>query len=316
MRIAVFGTGAVGGYFGIRLAQAGEDVVFIARGAHYEAMLARGLRLESQKGDALIHPVQVFENPSIVGEVDYVILGVKAWQVSDAAASMRPLIGKETAVVPLQNGVEAAGQLVKVLGEEHVLNGLCRIISMLAGPGHIQHMGLDPYMGFGELDNRPSPRTQRLLETCLNAGILAEIPNDILAAVWMKFLFIAPYSGLGAVTRAPAGRLRGVPQTRHLLEDAIHEVFHVGRALKVNLPADAVESTLAGIDALPAEGTSSMQRDIMEGRPSELEAQNGAVVRLGWQAGIQVPVNSYIYASLLPAEVWARGSQKTAQGTR
>ena len=310
MRIAIFGSGAVGGYFGVRLAQAGEDVVFIARGSHLKAMREQGLRLESPKGDALIHPVQVVEDPSQAGEVDYVILGVKAWQVSEAAAAMRRLIGEKTTVVPLQNGVEAADNLVKVLGKEHVMNGLCRVISMLAGPGHIRHLGMEPYMAFGEQDNLPSERAQRLLDACQKAGISAEVPADIMAAVWMKFLFIAPYSGLGAVTRAPAGLLRDVPQTRHLLEHAIHEVFHVGKAYKVNLPGDAVESVLASIDNLPPEGTSSMQRDIIEGRPSELEAQNGAVVRLGWQAGIQVPVNSFIYAALLPAELKARGVLK------
>lgn len=311
MRIAIFGCGGVGGYFGIRLSQTGEEVIFIARGAHLKAILEHGLRLESPKGDALIHPSRVVEHPSEAGEVDYVILGVKAWQVEQAAEAMRPLIGKETAVVPLQNGVEAADQLAKVLGKEHTMNGLCRIISMQDEPGHIRHMGMEPYMAFAELDNQPSPRAARLLEVCKAAGISAEIPEDIQVAVWQKFIFIAPYSGVGAVTRATAGVMRTTQKTRFLLEEAIQEVYDVGRALKVNLPPNSVASVMESIDALPDDGTSSMQRDIMNGRPSELEAQNGAVVRLGRQTDVLVPVNTYIYSTLLPLEMQAHGKSKT-----
>ena len=158
MRIAIFGTGSVGGYFGGRLAQAGEDVVFIARGENLKALRTQGLKVESTKGDFVIHPVQASEDPYEVGIVDAVLVGVKAWQVPEAAQAIRPLIGPESIVVPLQNGVEAPSQLAEALGTEHVLGGLCGLISMMAGPGHIRHVGVDPFISFGELDNRVSAR--------------------------------------------------------------------------------------------------------------------------------------------------------------
>ncbi len=307
MRIAVFGTGGVGGYFGGRLAAAGEDVVFIARGEHLQAICADGLRVDSQDGDFRVLPAQAAEDPQQVGPVDAVILGVKAWQVGQAAEVMRPLIGPSTFVVPLQNGVEASSQLAAVLGPEHVFGGFCYIVSFVVGPGHIKHGGMKPYIAFGELDNRPSERGQRLLNAFAHAGVTAEKPEDIHAAIWGKFLFIASLSGVGAVTRAPAGVIRTVPETRRMLEVAVKEIAAVAKARTINLKDDAVSATMAVIDGLPAQTTASMQRDIMEGRPSELSSQNGAVVRLGRERGVPVPLNEFIYSSLLPLELRARG---------
>jgi 2-dehydropantoate 2-reductase len=307
MRIAVFGTGAVGSYFGGRLAQAGEQVAFIARGEQLRALQDQGLRVDSIKGDFVLRPVQATDDPKQVGTVDVVLVGVKAWQVTEAAQAMGPMVGPETFVVPLQNGVEAPDQLAAVLGAEHVLGGLCRIVSFVVEPGHIRHAGLEPYMAFGELDNQPSERAQRLREAFAQAGVMVEIPPDIQVALWTKFLFIASFSGVGAVTRSPAGILRSLPETHQMLEQAMREVLEVAVARGIALPAEAIGQTMALIDSLPPEGTASMQRDIIEGRPSELESQNGAVVRLGQEAEVATPLHTFIYHSLLPLELRAQG---------
>ncbi len=308
MRIAIFGTRGVGGYFGGRLAQAGEDVVFIARGDHLQAMSKYGLRVDSINGDFVIESVQATDDPAKVGIVDVVLLGVKAWQVPEAAEAIRPMVGSETVVLPLQNGVEAPSQLAAVLGDEHVLSGLCGLMTFIEGPGHIRHAGADPFIRFGELDNRSSERVEKLRQAFDRAsGITAEIPPDIQVALWGKFLFITPWSGVGAVTRSPLGILRGQPGTRRMLEQSMGEIYNVGRAHNIALPKDIIEKTMDFVDSLPPAGTASMQRDIRSGRPSELEAQNGAVVRMGKQVGVETPINTFIYNSLLPMEMRARG---------
>jgi 2-dehydropantoate 2-reductase len=308
MRIAVFGTGGVGGYFGGRLAQAGEDVVFIARGRHLQALREHGLRVDSIKGDFSLQPVQATDDPEQVGVVDAVLVAVKAWQVSEAAQAMRPMVGPATMVVPLQNGVEAPDQLAAVLGYAPVLGGLCKIVSLVAAPGHIRHQGLEPYVAFGELDNRPSQRVERLREAFVRAqGLTVEVPPDIRSALWEKFLFIAAVSGVGAVARAPMRVLYQVPETRELLQLAMEEILAVAGAQHIALPEDIVSRTMAFVGGLPEGATASMQRDIIEGRPSELESQNGAVVRLGRQARVLTPIHSFLYQSLLPMELRARG---------
>jgi 2-dehydropantoate 2-reductase len=307
MRIAVFGAGAVGGYFGGRLAQAGEAVTFIARGEHLQALRHQGLKVDSINGDFTLQPVDATDDPGRIGPVDVVLVAVKAWQVSSAAQEMRPLVGSDTLVVPLLNGVEAPDQLAEVLGDAHVGGGLCRISSILAAPGYIRHVGIEPYVIFGELDNRPTQRCQSLLEAFERAGVKAEIPPDIRAAMWEKFLFIAAFSGVGAVTRAPAGVLRSVPEVRAVLEMALQEILAVAVAQGVNLPPDSVARTMKFIDGIPAGVQASMQRDIIEGRPSELAAQAGAVVRLGKKKDVPTPVNEFLYACLLPQELRARG---------
>jgi len=307
MRIAIFGSGGVGGYFGGRLALAGNDVTFIARGEHLRALRSTGLHVDSINGDFTVSPISATDDPSQVKSVDVVILGVKAWQIGEAADAMRPMIGASTFVLPLQNGVEAFQQLAEALGKEHVLGGLCKIVSYVDQPGHIQHAGFEPLVAFGEWDNRSSDRVAALREMFTQAGVEAKVPSDIEAAVWNKFLFIAGFSGVGAVTQAPAGVLRSLPQTRALMEHAMREILLLAKTRGVSLPDDAVNLALASLDGLPENAMSSMQRDIMAHRPSELESQNGAVVRLGQEAGIETPVNSFLYASLLPLEMRARG---------
>ena len=306
MHIVVFGAGAVGAYFGGRLAQAGEKVTFIARGEHLRAMLANGLRVDSIKGDFIIHPVTATDDPSSLKDVDVVLLSVKSWHVVQAAREIIPMLGPSTFVVPLENGVDAPGQLAEILGSPHVTGGLCRIASRIAAPGHIQHTGLEPSIAFGELDNRPTSRTQDLLQRFQHAGVSAEIPADISVAIWLKFLFISAVSGVGSVTRVPVGQYRTFPGIHKMLESALQECYSVAQAHGVKLPSDSVSKTLAFIDSLPPETFASMQRDIIEGRPSELEAQNGAIVRMGSHLGVPTPVHSFIYNSLLPQEKLAR----------
>jgi 2-dehydropantoate 2-reductase len=307
LRIAIFGTGGAGGYFGARLARAGEDVVFIARGEHLRAIRERGLRVETDEGDVLVQPARATDDPARAGEVDVVVVGVKTWQLEDAAHSMRPMMGAGTFAVPLQNGVEAASLLASVLGPQRVLDGLCGTISWVAGPGHIRSIGQINFVRFGEPDNRPSERAESLRAVFGRAGVKAEIPSDIRRAVWEKFLFVTPYGGVGAATRAPAGVLRTVPETRRLLEGSVAEVSAVGRAKGVHLPEGLVAKSMAMVDSLAPDATTSLQRDIAAGRPSELDAWTGAVVRLGREAGVATPLNGCIHACLLPLERRARG---------
>lgn len=307
MRIVIFGTGGVGGYFGGRLAQAGEDVIFIARGAHLQAIREHGLRVESAQGDFVIHPAKVTADPAQAGRADCILVATKAWQVPEAAEAIRPLIGPETFVVPLQNGIDAPGQLVAALGANRVLGGLCRLSSFLIEPGLIRQMGTPPSITFSELDNTLSPRVEQLkavLDRC--QGVVADIPADIHAALWAKFLFIVAISGVGAVTRVPAGVFRSLPEPRQLLEQALAETHAVALARGVALPEDSLATTLARIDTLAPTTLASMHRDLMDRRPSELEAQTGAVVRLGRELGVPTPVNAFIYAALLPQEKVAR----------
>lgn len=306
MRIAVFGVGGVGGYFGGRLAQAGEEVTFIARGENLGAIRTHGLRVDSIKGDFVIHPAQAFDDPDQVGQVDVVLLGVKAWQVPEAALAMRPMVAEGTCVLPLQNGVHASAQLASVLGAEHVLGGLCKISAFIAAPGHIRHVGIEPYVALGELDRTPSERVERLRQAFERAGVVVEVPDDIQVAIWEKFLFIAAISGVGAVTRAPAGVIRDLPETRQMLEAAMCEIYTVAQASGIDLPEDIVAKTMAFIDGLPPAVTASMQRDVIEGRPSELESQSGAVMRMGLEAEVPTPVNAFLYQALLPQELRAR----------
>ncbi len=306
MHIVVFGAGGVGGYFGGRLAQAGEYVTFIARGDHLQAMLANGLYVESIKGNFIIQPVNATDDRATVQGVDVVLMCVKTWDINRAAKALIPMLEEGTYVVPLENGVQASSQLAEIIGIEHVVGGLCRITSRIASPGHIQHTAIEPYIALGELDRRKSTRCQELLRVLNHAGLSAEIPADINVAIWQKFLFISAVSGIGAITRVPFGSFRSFEGTRQMVIDALQECYSIAIAQGIQLPVDSVASTLAYIDGLPPDTTASMQRDIMDGHPSELEAQNGALVRMGKSLGIPTPVHTYIYNCLLPQERLAR----------
>lgn len=306
MRIVVFGTGGVGGYFGGRLALSGEDVTFIARGENLRALHATGLTVESVDGNFQVHPLKATADPAAIGPVDLVVLGVKAWQVPDAARAIKPLLGSASTVLPLQNGVEAADQLAVELGRDRVVGGLCRIVSFVVAPGHIRHAGFAPSVIIGELGNRRTERIERIREAFLSAGIQTTVAADIQIALWTKFLFIAAYSGVGAVAENAAGVLRSNAETRALLLRAMEEIYELAHARGIELPDDTIARTLASIDGLPADATSSMQRDIAAGKPSELESQTGAVIRMAREAGIAAPTHEYIYSVLAPLERKAR----------
>jgi 2-dehydropantoate 2-reductase len=307
MKIAVFGSGGVGGYFGGRLAQAGEDVFFIARGEHLRQIQTAGLRVDSIQGDFIVSPARATDDPAQVGYVDVILVAVKTWSVPEAARLMRPMVGEQTFLVPLENGVEAPDQLASVLGKQHVLGGICQISSALVAPGHIRHVGIEPFISFGELDGHASERVEKLRQTFEGAGVKVAVSPDIRLAMWDKFLFIAAVGGVGAVARAPIGILRSVAETRRLLLDAMREIVAVAKARGVNLTDEAVMRRLAFIDGMPPGVTASMHRDILESKPSELESQNGALVRLGRELGVPTPTHAFLYASLLPQEERARG---------
>jgi 2-dehydropantoate 2-reductase len=298
MRIAIFGTGGVGGYFGGRLAQAGEDVTFIARGEHLRAIQVQGLRIESRTGDFVIFPATATDDVTAVGEVDLVVVGVKAWQVPEAARAMKPLVGSKTTVLPLQNGVDAAAQLVNELGFESVIGGLCRIVSYIVEPGHILHAGFKPSIIIGELDNQQTERIKRVEQVFKRAGVEITVAADIQVALWTKLLFIASFSGIGAVADAPAGVLRSDPKWRAQMVSAMEEIYALAHARGVKLPANSIDTVMAAVDALPEDATSSMHRDIAAGKPSELESQNGAVVRMARESGIDAPTHALIYQRL------------------
>ena len=308
MRIVIMGAGGVGGYYGARLAQAGNSVTFIARGEHLRALRSQGLRVESIKGDMLLKEVAATDDPAAVGPVDLVLVCVKTWQLQQAARAMRPMIGSDTAVLPLLNGVEAYDQLKAALPDSIVLGGLTRILSFIAGPGHIRHTSIEPYIGLGSMEGAHSKHVRSIEKVLAAAGIQAEVPADLPAAIWAKFQFVSAWGGVGAVTRAPIGAIRVIPQTRTLIERCLAEIGFVARARGILLNAELAGRYMAFIDGMAPESTTSLQRDVAAGRPSELEAWTGAVVRLGRAAGVETPVNAVIYAALLPQEQAARSA--------
>ena len=308
MKIAVVGIGGVGGYFGGKLAAAGIDTVFIARGPTLDALRSRGLRVDSINGDFFVDDAYATDNPAEVGPVDAVIFATKAWQIREAAENAKPLIGADTIALPLENGMDAPDQLAGVLGREHVVGGLALIVSYVVAPGHIRHAGIEPAIMFGELDHSRTERVERLRQTFERAGIKAEIAPDIHRSMWSKFLFIAPMSAIGALTRVPIGVWRSIPETREIAVRALREMIAIASARGVNLGDDAVERTLERYDAMAPDSTSSLQRDIIEGKPSELDAQVGAIVRMGREEGVPTPVCEALYSLLLPQERKVRGS--------
>ncbi len=307
MRIGIIGVGGVGGYFGGRLAEAGEDVVFIARGRTLEALRARGLQVESVNGDFVLDRVNATDDPSSLGPVDAIIVATKAWQVREAAEAVRPMLGPETIVVPLENGMEAPDDIAAVLGHAHALGGLCTIVSFVVEPGHIRHAAADPIIMFGDLQNRPNKMAEALRDAFVRAKVNAQIPKDIVHSMWSKFLFIAPLSGMGAITRVSVGIWRSMQETRGMVELALGELLAIARERGADLPDEAVATTMGRYDSLDPDATSSLQRDVVDGKPSELDAQLGAVVRMGRAAGVATPVHEFMYNCLLPQERKARG---------
>jgi 2-dehydropantoate 2-reductase len=298
MRIAV--AGGVGGGFGAALAKAGADVTFIARGAHLAAMKSAGLKVLGPRGDTHLVPTRATDNPAEVGPVDVVLFCVKLWDVESAGEAIKPLVGPDTAVIPLQNGIDAAERLIPILGSRAVMGGVAQISASITAPGVLQQVGTFMRMVFGELDGTRSKRAEDFLALCLKAGFDATLSDQILTELWMKFVLLATNAGVTAATRRPIGELRDDPDIRPVMIAALREVFEVGKAKGVPLPADAVEKILDFIGHAPAAMKASMALDLERGNRLELPWLNGKVVELGRQLGVATPVHGMMYAVLKP----------------
>ena len=310
MKIAVLGAGGVGGYFGGRWAQAGLDVTLIARGEHLEAIQRYGIRIKSPLGDLQV-PVPATDAASSIGEVDVVVVATKAWQLPAALQSVEPLIGEKTVVVGLQNGIEASQIIAETVGAQRVLGGSCRIISYIDQPGVIRHAGADPTIIVGESTGGVSKRVQRLVDALGSAeGVDIYSSSNIESVIWKKFHFFASVAGVSSATQVPMGGLRSIPEVSSILRQAMDEVVAVANAAGIAMEAEITELSLAFVDKLPVEGTSSMQRDFAAGRRTELESLNGALVRLGKRLNVPVPVNEFLYAVLLPRELQAQAASE------
>jgi 2-dehydropantoate 2-reductase len=291
MRIVIMGAGGLGGYFGARLAVAGNDVAFVARGAHLAAINADGLRIESALGDLHLRDAVATDNAATLAPADVVIMGVKLWDTEAAAQAVKPLVRPGTAVVSFQNGVSKDEVLTRILGSEAIIGGVAQIGVVIASPGVIRHTGTMAKLIVGELDNARTPRVEALLETCRAAGIDAEIAPDINLAIWQKFAFLVPMAACTASMRSTIGPIRSNPQARAFLADVMREVVAVGHALSIGLDKDFVAERMAFIDTLPAQMTASMQGDLVRGNRLELPWFSGAVVELGRRIGVPTPLN-------------------------
>ncbi len=297
MRIAIIGAGGVGGYFGGRLANAGENVVFIARGEHLAALRREGLRVGSANGDLAL-AVEATDDPATAGPADVVMIATKLWSTDEAIATARALLGPAGCVVSFQNGIEAEDRLAEVFGAERVLGGVANIAAAIEAPGVIRHTGTMAVLQFGELDNTRSPRVLALLEACRRAGIEARIPDDIHKAIWEKFVFLASLSGMTALVRLPLGPIRQDPDTRALFRQLAAEVVAVGAARGVALDESTVDMMMKRLDALPAEMHASMLGDLRRGLRLELPWLSGAVAREGDCLGVATPGHRFVYVAL------------------
>ncbi len=307
MKIVVVGAGGVGGYFGGKLAQSGNDVTFLVRGAHLDAIRNNGLTVKSMKGDFHVSP-DATDAVDDIHKPDLIIIAVKSWQLEDVAQQIKPIIGTNTMVLPLQNGADNTERLMGILKPESVLAGLCRIVSKIEAPGIIDHFAFEePEIIFGENDNSITDRLKELYKTFAEARIESRISDHIHLEIWKKFLFITTISGIGALTRAVFGEMRKDENLRNIMYQTANEIVVIANAKNIALTNQDIEKTFAAIDKTIYDTTASMQRDIMEGKPSELDNFNGYIVRMGKQLHILTPANAFIYHCLLPQEKKARG---------
>jgi 2-dehydropantoate 2-reductase len=300
MRIAVVGAGGVGGGFGAALAKAGADVTFIARGAHLAAMKSKGLRIEGGRGETHLVPTQATDDPKTVGPVDYVLFCVKLWDVESAGQHIKPLVGPNTAVIPLQNGIDAPERLLPILGAQAVMGGVAQISASIVEPGVIRQVGTFMRMLFGELDGSTSTRGEALLAMCKKAGFDAVLSDQIVTELWMKFILLATNASLIALVRQPIGKVRDDPDMKPQFVAAYNEVIAVGKARGVKLPADALDKMLAFNAGAPPTMKPSMALDLERGNRIELPWLGGKVVDLGRQLGVPTPTHSLMYAALKP----------------
>ena len=300
MRIAVVGAGGIGAPLGASLAAAGQDVTFLARGAHLAAMRAHGLRVEGDRGETVVRPARATDDPAAIGQVDLVLFCVKLWDVEAAGERILPLVGSETSVIPLQNGIDASERLLPIFGAGQVLGGVAVVTGSIVAPGVVRQTGKHHRMVFGELDGRITARVERIRTVCQDAGIEAVVSGDIQRARWEKFIVLVAISGLCALARQPVGGLRDDPDIAPLLDDAMQEVVDVGRACGVRLGPDTLEPLRAFVRDVPSGLTPSMAVDLRAGNRLELRWLAGKVVELGAVHGIATPVNRVVYAALKP----------------
>lgn len=310
MEILVYGIGGVGGYFGGKLANAGFNVSMIARGEHLKAIQKHGLEVESINGNFKVEPKIASSDISEVPAPDLVILGIKSWQIPSVAAELKPIIGENTVVLSLQNGADNYEKLIEILPEKNVLAGLCFIVSFLEKPGKIKHAAFEPKITFGEIDNSQSDRVLKIRELFDEAGIACTIPENIQLEIWKKFLFICTVSGIGGLTRVPIDEIRESKYLFDMMKRSAKEIIEVGKARNIPLTDKHLEMVFEIINSQPEGTTASTQRDIMNGKPSELENFNGFIVKQGEQLGVETPVNRFIYECLKPMEYAARKSNE------
>ena len=309
MKILIMGTGGVGGYYGGLLAQQGNEVTFIARGAHLYAIRHEGLKVKSIHGDFRVFPANATEDPARVEPVDLVLFCVKTYNTDEAAEGIRPVIGAQTAVLSLQNGVDAAERIGKVIGMEHVISGATWLSSAVEEPGVIKQISQFRRIVFGELAGGRSERLQSIFEVLNSTGVTVEVSEDIQKILWTKFVFISAVSAFGSLTRLPMGDYRSVPETRSLLSGIMREVEALARAQGIPLDPDVVQKSLEFMDHTAPHIKPSMQLDVESGRRTELESMVGVIGRKGRQLGIPTPVADFLYSSLLPVELKARNEQ-------
>lgn len=301
MKIGVMGSGGVGGFFGMRLAQAGLDVTFIARGAHLAAMREHGLKIENpQLGDSLLADVKATDDPSQVGVVDVVLFAVKLWDTEAAARLIAPMVGPGTGVLSLQNGVLKDDTLKRIFPAEAVMGGVGYVATAIARPGVIGQTGSLQRAVIGEYNGAPSARAQTLVDAFQRSGVAAELSADIRRALWEKYVFLVGLSSMTSLTRLPIGPIRGNPRTRAFLYQIMAEAVAVGRAHGVSLPADYADDRMKFVDGLAETMTSSMHHDLERGNRLEVDWLSGGVVKLGAQAGVPTPANSAACAILAP----------------
>ncbi len=306
MKIAIMGSGGVGGYFGALLHRAGQEVWFIARGEHLRAMQANGLRVTSVLGDFTIQ-VTATDDPAEAGRVDLVVFGVKSYDTEAAAERIRPMLGPMTTILCVQNGVDTEEKLATIFGERAVLPAVVHIFSAISAPGVIAQTGGPRKITFGEADGSITPRVERIFEVFTKAEINCERSTRIMADLWEKLLFIAAIGGMTALTRLPIGEIRSCPESRAMLRAVMEEVASVARAKRIPIAAGAVEQAMQFTDSLAPGSRASLYHDLAAGKWLELDALAGAIVRFAEETGVVTPMNRAIYAALKPHDLKARG---------
>jgi 2-dehydropantoate 2-reductase len=300
MKIAVIGAGGVGGTFGAALAKAGADVWFLARGAHLAAMRTDGLRIVGGRGETHLVPTQATDDPREIGHADVVLFCVKLWDVESAGEHIRPIVGPSTAVIPLQNGIDASERLIPILGAGSVMGGVAQISATIEGPGVVRQTGTFMRLVFGELAGGLSARGDAFLAMCRAAGFDALHSDNILTELWLKFIVLATNSAITAATRLPFGKLRDDPDVVALFEAATKEVVAVGKAAGVALPDDAAQRNVSFLAGAPPAMMASMAHDLIRGNRIELPWLSGKVVSMGRELRVPTPVHSVLYAVLKP----------------